>query len=76
MENYVKIENNNSLVRDMTSGAVINTNREEYENYVNKRKLSQEFREKIKKNSDDIQKIKSDVTEIKNLLIALMNKGQ
>jgi len=76
MSNFVKIEGKDSLVRDMVTGAIINTNRTDYENYLNKRKTYQKINEEVKKNTDDIQNIKSDISEIKNILIALLNKGQ
>lgn len=76
MSHFVKIEGNSFLVRDMTSGAIINTNRTEYENYMSRKKLSKDLDTKIKQNSDDIETIKSDITEIKSLLITLINKGQ
>lgn len=70
----VKIENNPNLVRDLSSGAVINTNTTEYENYLSKRKANAELKEQIKQNADEIKELKSDVSEIKNLLISLINK--
>ncbi len=76
MSNFVKIEGKDSLVRDMATGAIINTSRTDYENYLNKRKTYQKINEEVKKNTDDIQNIKSDILEIKNILIALLNKGQ
>ena len=76
MSNFVKIEGKDSLVRDMATGAIINTSRTDYQNYLNKRKTYQKINEEVKKNTDDIQNIKSDISEIKNILIALLNKGQ
>ena len=76
MEGFVKIENADGLVRDLSSGAVINTNRAEYENYLQKRKASSELKEQIKQNADKITKIESDMSEIKQLLITLINKEQ
>jgi hypothetical protein len=76
MNNFLKIEGKDSLVRDMSSGAIINTNKIDYENYVNKRRTHQKINEEVKKNTDDIESIKTDIAEIKNILIALLNKGQ
>jgi wobble nucleotide-excising tRNase len=74
MQGFVKIENADGLVRDLSSGAVINTNRVEYENYLQKRKSSSELKQQIKQNSDEIKEIKSEISEIKQLLISLINK--
>jgi superfamily I DNA and RNA helicase len=70
----VKIKDSDSLVRDMSSGVIINTNKVEYQNYLNKRNSSQQMREQIQQNSNEIKEIKSELTEIKQLLISLINK--
>lgn len=70
----VKIQDSDSLVRDLASGAIINTNNVEYENYLNKRNAAKQMREKIKQNTDEIAEIKSEISEIKQLLISLINK--
>jgi hypothetical protein len=74
MQGFVKIENADGLVRDLSSGAVINTNRIEYENYMQKRKSSSELKQQIKQNSDKIEKLESDLSDIKQMLITLINK--
>jgi hypothetical protein len=70
----VKIQDSDSLVRDLSSGAIINTNNTEYQNYLNKKNASKQMREQIKQNSDEIKEIKSELSEIKHLLISLINK--
>ena len=75
MEGFVKIQNKDGLVRDLSSGAVINTNRTDRENYLQKRNASKELNQQIKQNSDKIEKIESDVTEIKEML-AMLIKGK
>ena len=71
---FVKIQDSDSLVRDLTSGAVINTSTTDYQNYLIKRNANKQKKEEIKQNSDKIEKIESDVSEIKQLLITLINK--
>jgi len=70
----VKIQDSDSLVRDLSSGAIINTNNTEYQNYLNKKTALKQMREQIKQNSDEIKEIKSELSEIKHLLISLINK--
>lgn len=70
----VKIESNSNLARDISSGAVINTNVSEYENYMARKKVNSDLKQQIQQNTDEIKQIKSDVTEIKNLLVSLINK--
>lgn len=78
---YVKIESNPSLVRDMTSNAIINTNKEEYLNYINRVSRQIELNENVVNNVEEIQvlkteinSIKEDVSDIKNMLLSLMDK--
>jgi hypothetical protein len=75
MEGFVKIQNKDGLIRDLSSGAVINTNRTDRENYLQKRNATKELNQQIKQNSDKIEKIESDVTEIKEML-AMLIKGK
>ena len=71
---FVKIQDSDSLVRDLTSGAVINNSTTDYQNYLIKRNANKQIKEEIKQNSDKIKQIESDVSEIKQLLITLINK--
>ena len=71
----VKIKDKDGLARDISSGAVINTNRTDRENYLQKRNATKELNQQIKQNADKIEKIESDVTEIKEML-AMLIKGK
>lgn len=71
---FVRIQDSDSLVRDLTSGAVINTNTTDYQNYLARKNSSKDMKQQIKQNSDKIEKIESDLSEIKQLLITLINK--
>ena len=75
MEGFVKIQNKDGLIRDLSSGAVINTNRTDREIYLQKRNATKELNQQIKQNTDKIEKIESDVTEIKEML-AMLIKGK
>jgi hypothetical protein len=75
MEGFVNIQNKDGLVRDLSSKAVINTNRTEYENYLQRKTAAKELHQQIKQNADKIEKIESDVTEIKEML-AMLIKGK
>ena len=75
MEGFVKIKDKDGLIRDLSSGAVINTNRTDREIYLQKRNATKELNQQIKQNTDKIEKIESDVTEIKEML-AMLIKGK
>jgi hypothetical protein len=74
MENFVKVKDSDSLVRDISSGAIINTNTAEYEAYLNRRMKNKEIRQQVKSNAVEIKELKSEISEIKSLLISLINK--
>lgn len=71
---YVKIENKDGLVRDISSGAVLNTNRTDYENYQIRKKQAELAKEQASKQVEEINNLKNELTEIKQMLLALMNK--
>ncbi len=71
---FVKIQDSDSLIRDLSSGAVINTNTTDYQNYLARKNSSKDMKQQIKQNADKIKQIESDVSEIKQLLITLINK--
>jgi hypothetical protein len=76
MERFVKIENATGLVRDMTSGAIINTNRSAKEAFLKKQQAQIELKEQVQQNAEKIDKIESDVSEIKQMLMLLINKDK
>jgi len=71
---YVKISDNTNLCRDSFSGAIINTNMNEYNNYIQQKKLKQQESERIKNIENDLNNIKDDLSEIKNLLRGLSDE--
>ena len=71
---YVKIETKDGLVRDMSSGAVLNTNRTDYENYLTRKRKSDLIKEQASKQVEEINNLKNELSEIKQMLLALMHK--
>lgn len=76
MEQYVNIENSAGLVRDLTSGAIINTNTAARDAFMRRQQAQLELREQVQQNADKIEKIESDVSEIKQMLMLLINKDK
>lgn len=63
----IRVEGYNHLYRDEESGAIVNCDTKEYENYVkslNQRKLQK----------SEIEIMKNEITEIKSLLVDLANR--
>lgn len=71
--NYSKVEGHSNLLRDELTKAVINTNLSEYQNYVNLRKAKENDLSKIKNLEFDVENIKNDLNEIKDLLRSFVN---
>jgi wobble nucleotide-excising tRNase len=71
---YVNIENKNGLIRDISTGAVLNVNRTEYENYINRKKQAELEKEQASAQAEEINNLKNEISEIKQMLIALTNK--
>lgn len=71
---YVHIEGKDGLVRDIESRAVLNTNKAEYENYLANKAKRQ--REKLlqEHQQEEINQIKDELAEIKQLLVTLIRK--
>tara|TARA_Y100001970_G_scaffold291645_1_gene429595 strand:+ start:9824 stop:10021 length:198 start_codon:yes stop_codon:yes gene_type:complete len=62
----IPVKGHKGLFRDEESGAIINTNVSEYNNYM-------VMKNKKQSEKDELDKIKSDIQEIKNLLKELVN---
>ncbi len=62
----IPVKGHKGLFRDEESGAIINTNVSEYNNYM-------DMKNKKQSEKDELDKIKSDIQEIKNLLKELVN---
>ena len=74
MVNYIEVEGNKNLVREISSHAIINRNRGAYE-LAKKRALdAQRQRDEIRNTTREINTLKSEMHEIKNLLIGMIEK--
>ena len=74
MERYLKVETDKTHVRDTDTNAIVNKNKNEFDNFL---KLSQKKYEEKKKFDDmrsDLNSLKQDMDEIKTLLKNIMNK--
>ena len=68
MENYLKVESDTSLVRDMNTNAIINQNKSEYDKFLNISRKKYEQKIKFDNLKSDVDSLKSDISEIKTLL--------
>ena len=73
MSNLIPVKGNSDLVRDPNTDQIINTNRNAYQQYVNRREKRKIEKEKSLNVEEDIANLKSELGEIKSLLKELVN---
>lgn len=76
MNDFVKVKDNDGLVRDTFTGAIINTNTGEYQNYLNARERALAKEQEIARHTEEINNIKGDLSEIKEMLKILTQKDK
>lgn len=67
---YLKVIDNENLIRDTHSKAILNIDKNAFEAHKEKKKL---FRQLLDKNKE-VDELKQEVKEIKDLLSAIANK--
>ena len=65
---HIKVEGHVNLVRDSNTKAILNTDTNEYNNYIALRDFKKNENEKIKSIEEDVASIKNDLNDIKDLL--------
>ena len=73
-EKYIKVEGYENLVWDTHSNAIINTSRSAYEAAVLRSKNVQRQKDELRDATRQINILKSEMHEIKSLLIKLVDK--
>ena len=68
---FSKVEGYTSLVRDNSTNAILNTNMSDYQNYKNLKQAKESEGQKLQRLEDDMNALKGDIDEIKNLLRVL-----
>lgn len=68
MSEYIKVDGHSNLVRDKSSGAIININSSDFE----KARLAKQAK---KRQEQELQDLKHEVSEIKSLLLKLIEKS-
>ena len=71
---YIKVEDNSDLARDVNSGAVINVNTSAFETAKRRSLDTQRQRDEIRSATREINSLKCEMHEIKNMLQSLIDK--
>ena len=73
-EEYLKVEGHEHLVRDVNSKAIINTSRSAYVAAITRSRAVQQQKDELRDATRQINILKSEMHEIKNLLVKLVEK--
>ena len=75
MTDYLRVKDHSDLARDTTSGAIVNTNVSAYEAAVKRARNAQASKDELRSAVRDINNLKCEMHEIKNLLLQLVDKN-
>jgi len=71
MSKYLKVDSDTSLIRDVDSGAIVNTNKGEYDKFMSLSRKKFQEKQEMNKLKDDVEGMKSDIAEIMSILISI-----
>jgi vacuolar-type H+-ATPase subunit I/STV1 len=70
---YLRVKDRDHLLRDVNSNGIVNADETEYKNYVNNYVRQLNSKNKIEELEQQVDEIKTDVKEIKDLILKLLN---
>jgi len=73
---YIKVEGHSNLVRDNRTKAILNLDMDEYNSYQKIKKIKEKEINRVKQLESDVNGMKNDLDEIKNLLRSLVNGSE
>ena len=68
MSRFLKVQHIENLVRDTNSKAIVNTSTTEYEIYMQRKRIRDDNKDKMKDMCREINTLKQELFEIKNIL--------
>jgi hypothetical protein len=71
---FLKVEGNDALIRDVSSKAILNTNNKEYDAYIARKNAVKYQKLELERQGKQIDQINSDLSEIKQMISILINK--
>ena len=73
---YIKVQGYKTLVRETSSNAIVNTDRNAYTIYMNRIKEARKSNDDLKYAVREINSLKTELKEIKDLLVKVTNGSQ
>ena len=70
---HSNVEGHADLIRDTSTGAILNNDSSQYNQYISLRSKRREGTNRIDNMENDLKSLKDDINEIKSLLRALSN---
>ena len=67
----IPVEGHKDLVRDPVTNSIINTNKSDFQKYVEQRKLESQQRKQIQTTAEEVKELKKEISDIKELLLKL-----
>jgi len=74
MSELLKVKDHPDLARDTSSQAIVNTNMAAYQAAVERSRAAQKSRDELRDAVRDINNLKCEMHEIKNLLLQIVDK--
>lgn len=74
MTDYIQVKDHPDLVRETNSHAIVNTNMAAYKAAVDRSRAAQKNKDDLRDAVRDINNLKSEMHEIKSLLLKLVDK--
>jgi len=71
---FIKIQNYENLIKDTETNAVVNTNKSEFQLYMKRRKERNLQGDKLRNVCKEINSLKTEFREIKDLLTKVLEK--
>ena len=72
----IPVKGKDGFFRDSETNAILNKNKDEYQNYVANRKRLLSDKEKMKNLEDKVESLSSDIGDIKDMLSSLLNNNK
>jgi DNA-binding ferritin-like protein len=69
----LQVKGHSNLFRDTSSNAILNTDMNAYQNYMESKKIKEEESKRMSDIESDLNSLKSDMNEIKTMLRSLVN---
>ncbi len=72
MEKYT-VDGHKDLARDPDNNSIVNVDNLGYEQYISRRKVKSEKKQKVQTKEEEVDKIKSESKEIKSIIKEIIN---